>query len=269
MVATIPECHAGDDLDGMYDALDGAGCLVIHEAASAEVTAAIRTQLQEPLEAAKVHQDRPDDFYAGHTRRITSLMGRSPAALDLSMDSTISGLADRHLLGNCDEYQVHVTAALEIGPGAREQVLHREEDPFRFFELPRPNLILATMWAVSEFSVDNGGTQVVPGSHRWEAGRRAEPDEVARAEMPSGSVLVWLGGTLHGAGANVTEDQWRYGVIITYSLGWLRQEENQSFSMPLQQAYDLPDATRRRLGFDMDYSGALGIYDPSVLLADR
>ena len=122
------------------------------------------------------------------------------------------------------------------------------------------------MWAVSDFTADNGGTQIVPGSHRWEAERTAEPDEVVRAEMPAGAVLIWLGGTLHGAGANVTDGDWRYGVIITYSLGWLRQEENQSFTMPLSDALELPDDVQRRLGFAMDYQGALGIYDPSVLI---
>ncbi len=263
--ATIPECHAGDDLSTMIPVLDEAGCLVIHGAASAEAMAATRAQLEAPMAAAKVRSDAPEDFYPGHTRRITALMGRSPAARELAMDATISGLCDHHLLPNCAEYHVHVTAALEVGPGARDQVLHREEDPFRFFEPPRPNLILATMWAVSDFTVANGGTQIVPGSHRWESGRTAEPHEVARAEMPAGSVLVWLGGTLHGAGANVTDGDWRYGVIITYSLGWLRQEENQSFTMPLKEALELPAETQRRLGFAMDYNGALGIYDPSIL----
>ena len=83
--------------------------------------------------------------------------------------------------------------------------------------------------------------------------------------MEAGSVLVWHGGLLHGAGANVTDD-WRYGMILTYSLGWLRQEENQHLSMPLADALALPDATRGRLGFDMDYQHALGFYDPSILL---
>ncbi len=264
--AVIPECRAGDDLDAMIEALDGAGCLVIHDAASAETMAVIRDDLQAHMAAAKVSDDDPKDFYPGHTRRITALMGRSASARDLAMDATVSGLCDHHLLPNGPDYHVHVTAGLEVGPGARDQILHREEDPFSFFPVPRPNLILATMWAVSDFTVDNGGTQIVPGSHRWEAGRVAEPDEVVRAEMPTGSVLIWLGGTLHGAGANVTTDDWRYGVIITYSLGWLRQEENLSFSMPLAEALALPKATQRRLGFAMDYNGALGFYDPRVVV---
>jgi len=67
---------------------------------------------------------------------------------------------------------------------------------------------------------------LVPGSHTWGKDRKQKDEEVLSAEMPAGSVLYWLGGTLHGAGANVSND-WRYGVILSYSLGWLRQEENQ------------------------------------------
>ena len=160
------------------------------------------------------------------------------------MHPTIAALNDRHLLPNCSKWQLNVTAALEVGPGARDQILHREEDLFPYFPLPRPNLILATMWAMSDFTADNGGTQLVPGSHRWAKDRTAEPDEVVRAEMPAGSVLVWAGGTLHGAGANVTEADWRYGVILTYTLGWLRQEENQHVSMPLADALALPPDVR-------------------------
>jgi len=118
-----------------------------------------------------------------------------------------------------------------------------------------------------DFTADNGGTQVVPGSHRWGPDRTAEPDEVVRAEMPAGSVLSWLGGALHGAGANVTENDWRYGVVLAYTLDWLRQEENQHLSMPLAEAMALPDDVRSRLGFAMDYGdGGLGFYDRSVLL---
>jgi len=121
---------------------------------------------------------------------------------------------------------------------------------------------------MSDFTVDNGGTQLVPGSHRWSAGRTAEPDEIVRAEMPAGSVLFWAGGTLHGAGANVTDADWRYGIVLGYTLGWLRQEENQHLSMPAADAWVLPEAVRSRLGFAMDYgSGGLGFYDRSVLAA--
>lgn len=268
MSATIPDCRADEDADAMYDALDQAGCLVVHDMADDDACARVRAELADHVEAAPAAEDDPDDFYPGKTHRVVALMHRSPTMRDLMMHPVTEQLGDRHLLTNCKKWQLNVSAALEIGPGARDQILHREEDLFRFFPVPRPNLILATMWAMSDFTADNGGTQLVPGSHRWPADRVAEPDEIVRAEMPAGSVLFWLGGTLHGGGANVTDDDWRYGIVLTYTLDWLRQEENQHLSMPIADALALPEAVRSRLGFAMDYGdGGLGFYDRSVLTA--
>lgn len=266
MPPVIPECHADDDPAEMYAALGDAGCLVVHGMASADQVDAVRTELAGHVESAKAAEDDPDDFYPGLTHRVVALMHRSPTMRELMLHPTIEALGDLHLLPNCNKWQLNVTAALEVGPGARDQILHREENLFPFFPLPRPNLILATMWAMSDFTADNGGTQLVPGSHTWGEGREAEPEEIVRAEMPAGSVLVWLGGTLHGAGANVTDRDWRYGVVLTYTLGWLRQEENQHVSFPLAEALALSDKERTRLGFDMEYGGGLGFYDPRVVL---
>jgi ectoine hydroxylase-related dioxygenase (phytanoyl-CoA dioxygenase family) len=270
MAATIPVCSAGDDPDTMYTALDEAGCLVVRDMVDIETVAAVRRDLDEHMAAAKAADDRPGDFYPGLTRRVVALMHRSTTMRDLMMHPVVTQLGDRHLLENCTKWQLNVSAALEVGPGAREQVLHREEDLYPYFPLPRPNLILASMWAMSEFTADNGGTLLVPGSHRWRTDRPAEPEEIVAAEMPAGSVLFWLGGTLHGAGANVTDDDWRYGIVLTFHLGWLRQEENQHLSMPLVEALALPAGVRTRLGFDSDYGdGGLGFYDPTVLLGPR
>ena len=265
MSTAIPTCSASDDPDAMYAKLDGAGCLVVHDMASPAQVATVRGELADQMATAKVADDKPDAFYPGITRRVVALMHRSPTMRDLMMHPVTEQLADRHLLPNCSKWTLNVTAALEVGPGARDQVLHREEDLYPYFPLPRPNLILASMWAMSDFTVDNGGTQLVPGSHRWDADRKAAPDEIVRAEMLAGSVLYWLGGTLHGAGANSTPEDWRYGIVLTYNLGWLRQEENQHVSIPFADVLELPDAVRGRLGFDMDYENALGFYDRSVL----
>jgi len=263
---TIPECSVADDPDEMYRALDDAGCLVVHGMATAQAIATVKTELSDYMAATQVADDNPDDFYPGKTRRVIALMHRSPAMRELMMHKTVEQLGDRHLLANCTKWQLNVAAALEVGPGARDQILHREENLYPYFPLPRPNLILASMWALSDFTVENGGTQLVPGSHRWGEGRVAEPDEIVRAEMPAGSVLFWLGGTLHGAGANVTNSDWRYGIVLTYTLGWLRQEENQHVSIPLADALALPEKVRMRLGFDTEYGGGLGFFDPTVVL---
>lgn len=263
----IPACGADEDPRAMYGALEEAGCLVVHDMVDAGPRASVKAELFGHVDAATAAKDDPDDFYPGKTHRVVALMHRSPMMRELMMHPIVNELGDRHLLANCTKWQLNVSAALEIGPGARDQILHREEDLFPYFPVPRPNLILASMWAISDFTIDNGGTQIVPGSHKWGADRTAEPDEIVRAEMPAGSVLFWLGGTLHGGGANVTNDDWRYGIVLTYTLDWLRQEENQHLSMPLSDALALPEDVRSRLGFAMDYGdGGLGFFDPSVIM---
>jgi ectoine hydroxylase-related dioxygenase (phytanoyl-CoA dioxygenase family) len=259
----IPRCKASDAPEELTRALDEAGCLVVTDALAADVRERVRGQLAPHLEAASqgIDQDDPKSFYPGRTRRVTALVARSKSVAELVLHPISADLCEHHLLPNCERYQLHVTAALEVGPGARSQVLHREEDPFAYFALPRPNLILASMWAMSDFRADNGGTLLVPGSHRWDAARKPEPHEIASAEMPEGSVLYWLGGTLHGAGAN-TSDGWRSGIILSYSLGWLRQEENQALDVPADLARSLSPELQALTSRTMH--GALGFFDPRV-----
>lgn len=259
--AQIPKFSTGDSIEAMMKALDDYGCLIITDVISEDSLNHLKSELGPFMEKAVITEDNPDDFYPGRTRRVTAIAARSPEARSLIMHPTSLSLCDHHLAPNCERIQLHATAALEIGPGAREQILHREEDPFNFFPLPRPNLVLATMWSVSDFIESNGATHVVPGSHRWPAGRKPADHEIAIAEMQAGSVLFWAGGLLHGAGAN-TSDNWRYGVILTYSCGWLRQEENQYLDVRREDIATLDPELRKMLGFTMH--GALGFHDPSL-----
>lgn len=264
MVMTIPRFSANDRLDGLTDALAEAGCAVVTDAIGDDVGSSIRAELAPAMDAAVVVDgDDPTAFYPGRTKRVTALIARSATVTDeLVTHATSTRICDEFLLPNSEHgYRLHVTAALEVGSGARKQVLHREEDPFDFFPLPRPNIIVASMWAISDFRADNGATLLVPGSHTWPEDRQARDDEVISAEMPAGSVLFWLGGTLHGAGASTANDA-RYGVILTYSLGWVRQEENQYLDIPADRLAELSSEVRRLAGFGM--CGSLGFHDPAI-----
>jgi ectoine hydroxylase-related dioxygenase (phytanoyl-CoA dioxygenase family) len=103
-------------------------------------------------------------------------------------------------------------------------------------------------WALDEFTAENGATRVVPGSHRWLEERRAAEDEIVQAIMPKCSVLVYLGSVLHGGGSNLS-DRPRMGLVNTYSLGWLRQEENMYLTIPREIAESYPDNIRRLIGY--------------------
>jgi len=190
------------------------------------------------------------DFYQGNTRRVISLIRKSPTFRTLAADPIAKAACEATLKPGCASYQVHATAAFVVEPGAGAQVLHREEDPFRFLPLPRPNLVTASMWAMTDFTAANGATRLVPGSHRWPDGRTARDEEVVAAEMPAGSVLFWTGRVLHGAGANRSQGI-RCGLFVSFSVGWVRQEENHYLEMPLADALALPTEMRELIGYKM------------------
>ena len=263
---SIPQFSVKSPGNEITEALDDAGCVVITGVTNANLRQSVKEELAPHMEKARVieiEKEDPTQFYPGRTRRVAGLVARSPTITDQLVAHPLSKQCCETLLLPNGEfgYQLHITAALEVGPGARSQVLHREEDSFTFFPKPRPNLIVASMWAISDFRADNGATLLVPGSHKWPADRIAKDEEIVQAEMPAGSVLFWMGGTLHGAGANTAQD-WRYGVILTYSVGWVRQEENQYLNIPPKRLAELSPEIRQITGFDM-YRG-LGFYDPSV-----
>jgi ectoine hydroxylase-related dioxygenase (phytanoyl-CoA dioxygenase family) len=266
-MAKIPTLSATAPMEDVVATLRRDGCVVVTGVIDEAQRAAIARELGPYLDRADpdaslnktyASQGAQADFYPGNTKRITALIAKSETFRGFVTHPLMLGACDGILKPNCSAYQVHATAGLVIGPGATEQVLHREDDAFNFFALPRPDLVVASMWAITDFTEANGGTHLVPGSHRWPTGRTAREDEIVAAAMPAGSVLIWMGGTLHGAGAN-RSDQWRFGVFLSYSLGWLRQEENQYVDLPPEVARTLPKQLRNLAGYRMHL--ALGYTD--------
>jgi ectoine hydroxylase-related dioxygenase (phytanoyl-CoA dioxygenase family) len=66
--------------------------------------------------------------------------------------------------------------------------------------------------------------------------------------MPAGSAIIYLGGTIHGGGSNVTDIP-RRGAHLSYCLGWLRTEENNYLSSPPEYAATLPRTAQELLGY--------------------
>ena len=169
---------------------------------------------------------------------------------------------------NCHHYRLNISGARQVCPGATNQFLHREMDTFRPFleHAPDgPERALAIIWAITDFTLDNGATRIVPGSHRWPRERVAEEHEVARAVMPKGSAALWTGKTLHGLAAS--RDDSRTSVTFVFMANWLTTEENQFFAIPPEVARDLPERAQQLIGYRA--SPALGWVtdrDPDNLL---
>ena len=189
-----------------------------------------------------------EDVYDGRfTQRTGALIARCPTARDLVMHPTVVDTV-RAFLDHVSSVQLHLTQVISIQPGETAQQLHRDQMAFDLFPFPDDyHAQCNTMWALTDFTAENGGTQVVPGSS-------AVPESIA-ASMPSGpvemrrgSVLFYDGKVLHGGGANRSNGV-RQGVNITYCVGWVRQEENQYLACPPDVARTLDDDLLRMMGY--------------------
>ncbi len=188
------------------------------------------------------------DVYDGRfTRRTGALIARCPAARRLVMDPLVIATA-RDFLQQATTIQLHLTQIISIEPGESAQKLHRDEMAFDFYPFPADYHVQCnTMWALTDFTVENGATQIRPGSSALDDDQ-AESIPIIQAEMKRGGVLFYDGKVLHGGGAN-TSDQTRRGVNITYAVGWVRQEENQFLACPPEVARTLDDDLLRMMGY--------------------
>ena len=234
------------------------GAVIIDNAISPQQAQTTLTELMPFIESTPIGRDE----FSGHqTTRTGALIARSPACCELVMQDNILGVCDEFLLPNCKRYQLHLAQVIRIMSGQQKQLLHRDRLAWgEYLQGVEPQL--NTLWALTDFTKENGATQVVPGSAEWPKGREATADEIDYAEMPQGSVLVYSGTVIHGGGTNESTAD-RVGLNITYSLGWLRQEENQYLSCPPEMAKDLSPGLQELLGYTM-MNYALGYYTPPV-----
>ncbi|MFP6741624.1 MAG: phytanoyl-CoA dioxygenase family protein, partial [Alphaproteobacteria bacterium] len=218
---------------------------VIIEALATDLTNRARDELAADIAAAPFGLD---EYLGKRTKRVGSLLARSTASRELVVQPLIRALADRILLPHCARYQLNYSGIMHLEPGAKAQRLHRDATLYPVLH-PCPPTIMATMWAITDFTADNGATLVAPGSHLWEHDRKPFEDEIVAAEMPAGSVVVFTGGVFHGGGEN-NSDTVRTGMTLQYTWGWLRQEENQYLANPPEIAQTYSEELRRLIGYD-------------------
>ncbi|MDE0842308.1 MAG: phytanoyl-CoA dioxygenase family protein [Porticoccaceae bacterium] len=247
-------------IETIIAALRHDGAVVINELAEPKLVDAIAAELQPKFEEAALV--KKSAFDGSKTNRYNCVLRGAPSAAELVEHDMLIALANEILLPHCATYQVGSMTAIQILPGESGQALHRDDSLYPI-EIAGMELQLGVMWALNDFTAENGATRVIPESHRflrswhlpdlsgWEAGI-----------MPKGSALFYMGATWHGGGANTSNGP-RAGLINTYSLGWLRQESNQYFETPPQIAENFSPRLRALLGYTPHGSGddKIGTFD--------
>jgi ectoine hydroxylase-related dioxygenase (phytanoyl-CoA dioxygenase family) len=290
MPPTLRRFRRDDDPDALHAALGDNGAVIIDGLLDGDDVARINDEVEAAVAAADpaapLFNPILQMFHGAQTRQVAGVPGISRTFATAAMCApALLALCDRVLLPWCARYQLNIGHLLQRGPGAEEQLLHRDEAVWN--DLPRSGEMevqLASVIALVDFTRDNGATRIVPGSHRWpdralkpiEQAMAAPPaaELIACAEMPAGSAVVYTGGVIHGGGANVTATP-RRGAHLSYCLGWLRTEENNYLAVPPATAATLPRQAQELLGYAVcdsiprggGYLGMVRSQDPVELLA--
>jgi ectoine hydroxylase-related dioxygenase (phytanoyl-CoA dioxygenase family) len=241
----IPRFDRSASAEDVAAGIAEAGCAIVERLVDPVQMDATRRELTPWIDATPTGGD---DFAGRRTRRTGGLVARSPLSRDLITHPLVQDVVGR-VLAHASNFHLHLTQVITIGPGEPGQLIHRDQWAFDFFPFPSGYEVQCnTIWAMTDFTEQNGATRVIPGSHKMADKLQFKHEDTVPAEMPAGSVVLYTGSLYHGAGANQSHDT-RYGLNLTYALGWLRQEENQYLSVPLDIARTLPEPLLKLIGY--------------------
>lgn len=267
------------DLESHARRIEEDGYTIIPDFVDAADLAEVRRVLALYLET---HTGR-NDFEGTRTERIYTLVARGRVFWRLATDARVMALCARFLEPG---FLLTASQAIRINPGETPQPFHTD-DGFYTIPRPRPMVSLSTIVAVDAFSAENGGTEVVPGSHRWDdaqvAGTYGRSDVNAEAqraadaaferlarpvEMPAGGCVVFAGTLLHRGGRNRSSRS-RCAFSHQYCQPWGRQQENFTLGVPPEVAREMPEGLQELLGYSIHppFMGQLSASHPRKALA--
>lgn len=245
-------------------ALQADGYCIIRDAVATASVAALAADLADAFEATPCASG---PFYGAWTKRFHGLLARSDEMDGFVRHPLVLPIVQAILGAACDTVQLNLTQAIEILPGGKVQPPHRDQDmwPIR---VPGIEYLVNVMWPFTPYTADNGATRLWRGSHLRQDQMLLDPADATAAEMEPGSVLLFLGSTLHGGGVNETTRP-RRGMIVSYSLGWLKPYELPWLAYPPEIARTFPAELAALAGYKA-HRPNLGTHEgrcPSLLLA--
>jgi ectoine hydroxylase-related dioxygenase (phytanoyl-CoA dioxygenase family)/putative sterol carrier protein len=245
-----------DDVAVIAEALNSVGAVVVDACVSETLADQVAAEL-------RPHFDQfGDAYYADFegykTLRLSEILARSRTSAELIGEPFMLSIVDEILLPHCINYRIGSCTGIEIWPGESAQELHTDDSIYPI-HIQGMELQVSAMWALNDFTEENGATHILPGSHKGPPRSVfSEVEHAVQATMAKGSLLLYLGSLLHGGGANRSQAP-RMGLINTYSLGWLRQEENHYLAIPREVADSYPERIRQLMGYE-PHGPLLGAY---------
>jgi ectoine hydroxylase-related dioxygenase (phytanoyl-CoA dioxygenase family) len=243
------------DIEAHLERMERDGYTIVEDAIEPPLLDELSRDLAR-LEAELDAKPAANLFEGLRTVRIYNLLARGAVYQKVPTHENVLPIVERVLDRGC---LVSSLSSIAICPGEDAQPIHADD---QVIPLPKPHppIICNTMWALTDFTPENGATRVIPGSHKADKSPTlGESYETIPAAMARGSVLIFSGSIWHGGGANATDAR-RVGVAMNYCAGFLRQQENQQLGVPQEIAKTFSPRLRRLAGYGL-YRGLLGHID--------
>jgi ectoine hydroxylase-related dioxygenase (phytanoyl-CoA dioxygenase family) len=237
---------------GPTDVLRREGFVVLPELVERAELTTIRDELAPYLSGRLFGRN---DFEGFRSERVYALLAKSPSTAALVEHPAVLELVDSVLH---PDYLLSANLAINVHPGETAQAFHADDG---YCRIPRPRepMGVSAIWAIDDFTGDNGPTEVIPGSHLW-GDEACDPDPpVQQILMPAGSAVVFMGTLMHRGGANLS-NRARLGITPQYCQPWIRQIENMALAVPPAVASTFSRRVQELLGY--------GIYPPFIGYVD-
>jgi ectoine hydroxylase-related dioxygenase (phytanoyl-CoA dioxygenase family) len=250
----LKEYRAEDGIAAIMEGLAADGGVIVRDFIGGDLLERLNAELDADIRktdpGAGLGDRHADEFWGFQTKRFTRLAARTPSFAELLDHDLMHQWASRALKQG---YWLNTGQAMIVGPGEKEQILHRDIALWPTFidgAKDAPEAMVSILLALSDFTEEVGATRVVTGSHLWDDFRRAaDPGRYVSAVMPAGSALLYLGKTVHAAGANSTQSSWRRGLHMSFVLGWLTPEEASTIGVPWEIARSYSKRVQQMLGY--------------------
>ncbi|KAJ5979994.1 hypothetical protein N7481_007292 [Penicillium waksmanii] len=256
--ASVPRVSTTDDPQEIVQKLHHAGALIIEGLLSKEQVKELNLELDEPLQAitagSKHNVSAVQDFHGSQTKRLTNVTTHSRVFRHQVLENElVHAVAERVFHQDSGTYWMGAAQVIQIGPGNKAQVLHRDQGQYPVFNLlgsKAPEATINFLVALTDFTEENGATRVIPGSNLWENySDLGSHGQTIPATMKAGDAVLMSGKTVHGGGENKTTEELRRGLAFTLQCSYLTPEEANPFIISLETIKELTPRAQRILGF--------------------
>jgi hypothetical protein len=246
------------------------GGVIIEQFLTPDQVRRFNEEIQPAMDALGAGSKNSDEFvqefHGDNTKRLTNLVTISKTFREEIIDhDLLHELGEGVYREESGDWWMTTGQVIEIGPGNKAQMLHRDlENSYPFIGMgpAGPMVMVNFLIALTDFTEENGATRVIPGSGHWaDYEDRGVPEQTIPAEMKAGDVIFFNGKVVHGGGANVTENELRRGVTIPLQPAFLTVEEAYPFLIDLELVKTLSPRVQKMLGFRSLYpKGSPGLW---------